>query len=200
MLNTLTKRRFLIPNNEDLHELRLDKGISQAELARLAGGGFSQPLIARIEKGTVNPPLSKVRRLLEVLYENTNTGSITAKDIAVSPVLLAVYSDTMAQVIEKMGREGVSQLPVQDIVGRLVGSITEKKLAEHIIARGKDALKQPVSAIMEPPLPEIDANASITEIQNQLVNIPALIVKDGEKVSGIITKTDLLQYFSAIGK
>ncbi len=195
-----SSRRFVVPTGRDLHELRLEKGISQAELARLAGPGFSQPLIARIENGDVNPPLSKVRRLLEILYEDMTADSTTARDIAVAPVLLAGYSDSVAQVIEKMGHEGVSQLPVQDTVGRLVGSITEKKLAEHIMARGKEALKQPVSAIMEPPLPEIDANASITEIQEQLVNNPALIVKEGDKVSGILTKTDLLRYFGATGK
>ncbi len=191
---------FLVPTGRDLHELRLEKGISQAELARLAGQGFSQPLIARIENGDVNPPLSKVRRLLEILYEDTATGSTTARDIAVAPVLLAGYYDTIAQVIEKMGSEGVSQLPVQDIVGRLVGSITEKKLAEYIMFRGKDAMKQPVSAIMEAPLPEIDMNASIAEIQDLLINNPALIVKDGEKVYGILTKTDLLRHFGAIEK
>jgi predicted transcriptional regulator len=194
------KRRFSVPTNADLHRLRLEKGISQAELARLAGDGFSQPLIARIEKGTVNPPLSKVRRLLDILYEDASMGSATAKHIAVGPVLLAGYSDTIAQVIEKMGNKSVSQLPVQDIDGQLVGSITEKKLAEEIMIRGKDALKLPVSTIMEAPLQEIDVNASITEIQEQLLNGPALIVKDRRKVFGILTKTDLLRHFGATEK
>jgi predicted transcriptional regulator len=195
-----SKQRFSVPTSDDLHQLRRDKGISQAELARLAGDGFSQSLIARIEKGKVNPPLSKVRRLLEILYEDTTSSSITARDIAVAPVLLARDSDSIAQVIQKMGGESVSQLPVQDIDGHLIGSITEKKLAEEIMTRGKDALRLPVSTIMEAPLPEIDVNASIIEIQEQLLNGPALIVKDGEKVFGILTKTDLLRHFGATEK
>ncbi len=183
-----------------MHDLRLEKGLSQAELARLAGQGFSQSLIARIENGDVNPPLSKVRRLLEVLYEVATPAGATARQLAVEPVILASHSDSIAKVIEKMDKESVSQLPVQGADGRLVGSITEKKLAEHIILRGKDALKQPVITVMEALLPGIDADASIAEVQDQLLNGPALVVMNAGEVVGIITKTDLLRYFGTIKK
>ncbi|MBN2150329.1 MAG: CBS domain-containing protein [Candidatus Lokiarchaeota archaeon] len=195
-----SKCRFSIPTGKDLYLLRLERGLSQAELARIAGEGFSQSLIARIENGTVNPPLSKVRRLLEVLYEDTSGVVVTAKQIAVKLVLIASHADSVAIVIEKMNKKGVSQLPVQGIDERLIGSITEKKLAEEIMTLGKDVLKLPVSTIMEAPLPEIDASESITEIQQQLLNAPAIIVKDGEKVSGILTKTDLLRHFGTLEK
>ncbi|NMC07321.1 MAG: CBS domain-containing protein [Candidatus Lokiarchaeota archaeon] len=194
----VTKRRFSVPTSEDLHELRLERGISQAKLAERAG--CSQPLIARIENGTVNPPLSTVRRILEVLYqEDASKPEIAARDIAVKPVLLADREATIAQVIDKMGTRGVSQLPVQDAKGRLVGSITEKNLAELIMARGKETLELPVSTVMEPPLPEIDAGASISAIQDLLLNAPAIIVKDGNDEYGILTKTDVLRHFGGKG-
>jgi predicted transcriptional regulator len=190
--------RFLLPTAEDLRQLRLEKGLSQVALAKLAGEGFSQPLIARIEKGTVNPPLSKVRRLLEVLYNEKPKGDITAKDIAAKPVIMVRGEDRVSDAIKIIGDKGVSQVPVCDAGGKIIGGLTEKTLAESLTAQGKSALQQPVSEIMEAPFPEIRAGASIGEIQEQLPDGPALVVKEGEKVIGILTKTDLLQYFRSL--
>ncbi len=193
------KHRFVIPTGDDLRQLRIEKGLSQSKLARLAsteGERFSQPLIARIENGTVNPPLSKVRRMLEVLYGEVAAREITARGLAVRAIITALDSEPIATAIAMMGAKGVSQLPVANSNGRLVGCVTEKKVAENIMAIGREALSLPVSSIMEAPLPEIRTDASIGEIQNQLLSGPALVVKDGEKVYGILTKTDLLRYFN----
>lgn len=181
-----------------MRQLRLEKGLSQVELAKLAGSGFSQPLIARIEKGSINPPLSKVRRLLEVLYADKPTGDITAKDLAMRPVIMVRGEDLVSDAIEVMGDKGVSQVPVCDAAGHIIGGLTEKTLAECITSQGKDALGQPVSSIMEAPFPEINTGATIGEIQEQMPKGPALVVKEGEKVFGILTKTDLLQYFRSL--
>ena len=198
MQNISSKRRFLLPTGEDLRHLRLEKGFSQVELAKLAGAGFSQPLIARIEKGTVNPPLSKVRRLLEVLYAEKVTGNVTAKDLATTPIILVRGEDLVSDAIEVMGTKGVSQVPVCDAGGRIIGGLTEKTLAESITSQGKDALGQPVSKIMEAPFSTISMNASILEIQEQMPKAPALVVMEGDKIYGILTKTDLLKYFRSL--
>ena len=198
MQNVSPKRRFLLPTGEDLRQIRLEKGFSQVELARLAGTGFSQPLIARIEKGTVNPPLSKVRRLLEVLYAEKVTGNVTAKDLATTPIILVRGEDLVSDAIEVMGDKGVSQVPVCDVGGRIIGGLTEKTLAESITSHGKDALGQPVSRVMEAPFPTISTNASILEIQEQMPKGPALVVMEGDNIFGILTKTDLLKYFRSL--
>ena len=193
-------RHFSVPTGKDLLQLRLEKGLSQAGLAKLAGQGFSQPLIARIENGDVNPPLSKVRRLLEVLYNDALENTPSARSLAVSPVITASETDTVSAVIEIMGGKGVSQLPVVDARGRVVGSVSEKVLAEQVMKQGKNALFKPVSTIMEVPLLEIDGGASIDVVQDQLSNNPALLVKAGEKVHGIITRADLLRFFGKLKK
>ncbi len=198
MQNTHPSRRFSLPTGEDLRQLRLEKGLSQVELAKLAGQGFSQPLITRIEKGTVNPPLSKVRRLLEVLYAEKPTGDITAKDIATRPVIMVRGEDLVSDAIEVMGDKGVSQVPVCDATGNIIGGLTEKILAESITSLGKDALGRPVSDIMEDPFPTISIGATITVIQDLMPRGPALLVLDGKNVFGILTKTDLLQYFRSL--
>ncbi len=198
MQNSHTSRRFNLPTGEDLRQLRLEKGLSQVALAKLAGSGFSQPLIARIEKGTVNPPLSKVRRLLEVLYAEKPTGDIIAKDIATRPVIMVRGEDLVSDAIEVMGDKNVSQVPVCDASGNIIGGLTEKGLAESITTHGKDALALSVSSIMEAPFPEISTSATIADIQELMPKGPALIVKEGEKIFGILAKTDLLRYFRSL--
>ncbi len=198
MHNSLPSRRFTLPTGEDLRHLRLEKGLSQVELAKLAGAGFSQSLIARIEKGTVNPPLSKVRRLLEVVYAEKPVGDITAGNLAIKPIIMVRDEDLVSDAIEIMGDKGVSQLPVCDAKGKIIGGLTEKTLAESITSQGKDALGRPVSTIMEPPFPMINKNASISDVQEQIPNGPALVVIEGDKIYGIITKTDLLKYFRSL--
>ena len=52
----------------DIAELRRNKGISQHELANMIG--IKQPVIARMEKGTTNPRLDTVIKIVEALdYE-----------------------------------------------------------------------------------------------------------------------------------
>ncbi len=51
-----------LPTPEDLKKRRNELGLTQSDLAKRAG--VSQPLIARIESGDVDPRLSTVRKIL----------------------------------------------------------------------------------------------------------------------------------------
>ena len=56
-----------LPTPEDLKKRRNELGLTQSDLAKRAG--VSQPLIARIESGDVDPRLSTVRKILEAFEE-----------------------------------------------------------------------------------------------------------------------------------
>ncbi|MEX2684575.1 MAG: XRE family transcriptional regulator [Candidatus Sigynarchaeota archaeon] len=192
-----TARKFVLPTGDDLRQLRVQKGLSQADLAKMAGEGFSQPLIARIEKGSINPPLKKVQRLLDVLYSDVPTSDTSALDIAAKPVIVLRTGDTVAKAIEVLNEKGVSQVPVIDARGDVVGSVTDKRLTVAIIERGRTALSMDVKSVLEVPFPELDPNASINDVQDRLASAPAILVKDGKNIKGIITKSDLLRYFGS---
>ncbi|HME51002.1 MAG TPA: CBS domain-containing protein [Candidatus Lokiarchaeia archaeon] len=187
-----SKKQFSLPTGEDLRQLRLEQGLSQAQLAEKAG--VSQPLIARIEKGTINPPLLTVKRILDVLYESSE-GAVTAQDIAIKPVIVVRSSDLISDAIEAMGRKGVSQAPVCDDNGTVVGGLTEKKLTEVLITSGRESMNAPVASIMEAKFPAVSKDATIQDIQDKLLEGPAVVVMDGTTLYGIVTKTDLLHYF-----
>jgi predicted transcriptional regulator len=186
-------RKFVLPTGEDLRQLRLRRGFSQALLANKAG--LSQPLIARIENGTINPPMLTVKRILDVLYEEGDEQAITADNIAIRPVTVVRTTDLVSDAIEIMGRKGVSQVPVCDETGFIVGGLTEKRLTEVAIHEGKEAMNDPVKSIMETIFPVVGKDATIQDIQDKLLEGPAVVVMDGEKLFGIITKTDLLRHF-----
>src|SRR5271157_2142751 len=193
------QKKFRLPTGEDLKNLREQVGLSQAELARLAskhGENFSQPLIARIENATVNPPLSKDQILLDVLYAQGGSGEgITAGSIATNPVVTVHADDVVGEVIEIMGTKGISQIPVLDNQEAIVGSLSEKHLAELVTQSGREILDMQVWQVMEEQFPEVDREAPVAEVEEVMANNPAVIVKDGKEIAGILTKTNLLQYF-----
>ena len=59
------KARLTFELGEQVRKLREERGLSQQELARLVG--TSQPAIARLEAGSVDPRLETLRRLSDAL-------------------------------------------------------------------------------------------------------------------------------------
>ncbi|GAB4312565.1 MAG: CBS domain-containing protein [Promethearchaeota archaeon] len=184
--------RFRVPSGEDLRRLRLEKGLTQAQLAKSIG--VSQSFIARVEKGTVDPSLSKVRAILEVLDEGTpSTLMQAAIDAATPSVIRAKLGTTVREAIDVMSANGISQVPVLDDHGQVVGAVTEKKLVAVISQDGAPAVDLPLSAVMGPPLATVEAHASLADVQKLLEASPAVIVLREGKIAGIITQSDLLR-------
>jgi len=73
------ERGVVIPTGAEIKDVRKERGMTQRELADEAG--VSQPLIARIENGDVDPRLETVHRIVTALNEAKL--SIDAKEISV---------------------------------------------------------------------------------------------------------------------
>jgi len=58
---------MILPTPEDLKKMRLELSLTQHDLATRAG--VSQPLIARIESGDVDPRLSTLRKIFNALMQ-----------------------------------------------------------------------------------------------------------------------------------
>ena len=56
---------FLLPNGKIFRKLRMQRKLTQAEVARSAG--LSQSLIARVELGGIDPKLSTAKKILYAL-------------------------------------------------------------------------------------------------------------------------------------
>jgi cystathionine beta-synthase len=131
--------------------------------------------------------------------ENREFG--TAKDIIQSrgsnSKITTVDKDTTVQeVISKMAKEGISQIPVTD-GEHYIGSLNESKVLYQLLDN-PDVKKQTVKEIMEKPFKfvgmdyTIDALSSLIDKDNK-----AILVRDEKNEVHIITQADLL---SALAK
>ena len=119
------------------------------------------------------------------------------------PDLVTVGShEKVGAAIDTMQRYGISQLPVirhepVDSLADVVGSLQERALLDRVF-RNPDALNEDVAVAMQPPLPAVDADASLDEVYEGLSGgSGAVVVARGGRPTGILTRSDLLEFLAA---
>ncbi|MGI0011953.1 MAG: CBS domain-containing protein, partial [Nitrososphaera sp.] len=128
------------PDTSLIRKRRKQLGITQENLARLSA--VSQPVISRIEDGTISDPsYGTVRRIFEGLraYESGKSGlgkthltrQPTAGDLMNEPVITVKTSDRVKDAWVKMKKHNFSQLPVVDDRGRVAGGIADNSSASE---------------------------------------------------------------------
>lgn len=175
-----------IPTPEDLREKRQSLGMTQSEIADRAG--VSQPLIARIENGDVDPRLSTVSRIVEV-FETAEEDTVTAEDLMSDEVVTVSPDDTVRDAVETMQEAQFSQLPVVED-GVPVGSTSDATVAR---ARSdtEDLPHARVGDIMGESFPTVSSGADITTVSRLLNHSSAVLVTREGRLVGIITDADL---------
>lgn len=180
-----------LPTPEDIKRLRMKAGLTQKELAKRAG--VSQSLIARIEKGDINPRLSTLKKIFDVINEALGSNNEAAK-IMHSPVITVRPNDTVEYAVFLMDKYGISQIPVIDEHGKIVGTVIDSTLLRKI-SEGKveNMFKRKIYEIMDPPLPSLPPTIKTSIITSLLSEYPAVLIVDKGKLKGIITKIDLIK-------
>ncbi|MGI9105218.1 MAG: pyridoxal-phosphate dependent enzyme [Pyrinomonadaceae bacterium] len=103
--------------------------------------------------------------------------------------------ERVADVLAKMDQLGLSYLPVVE-AGKSVGSLRENRLLAKVLGN-RELLEAPVSEVMEASFPSVDVDASVIEVTRELQKNPALLVEEYGRISGIITRHDLLDASTA---
>lgn len=176
-----------LPTPQDLRQRRTALDLTQSTLADMAG--VSQPLIARIEGGDVDPRLSTLRRIVEALDE-AEGDVVRAGDIMHGTVASVQPDESVRAAEAKMKEQGYSQLAVVRRAGSPVGSISHTEVVEAMNGR-EDAGDLPVSEVMSPPFPAVGTDATIDNVRNYLEHSKAVLVTEGGEAVGIITEADL---------
>jgi cystathionine beta-synthase len=103
--------------------------------------------------------------------------------------------DTLLTAYSRMRAADVSQLPVLDEDGRLIGLIDESDLLEAVEDRGSDKrFAQPVSAAMTAHLHTLQASAPLDALLPVFERDQVAIVMEGKEFLGLITRIDLINY------
>jgi cystathionine beta-synthase len=142
-----------------------------------------------LERKTPPPAIEEVLRFRRVEHE--------------VPTLVTIGThEKVGAAIDVMQRYGISQLPVVrnepvDSLADVVGSLQERSLLDRVFRNG-DALNEDVAVAMQPPLPAVDADASLDEVYEGLSGpAAAVVVASGGKPTGILTRSDLLEFLAA---
>jgi cystathionine beta-synthase len=119
-------------------------------------------------------------------------------------LVLARTTQRVGDAISLLQEFGISQLPVSEdadgnaVVG-IVGSITEKGLLDRAF-RDPSVVERTIGEVMDPPLPLVEASATLDEAFALLSGgAAALVAIRGERPAGIVTKLDLLEFLTHLG-
>jgi predicted transcriptional regulator len=183
----------MLPLNDLVRQVRRQRillGLTQAELAKESG--HSQSLIAKLERGRLNPSYEAVRKILESLDRHARGEEPTAKDLMRKDPVWADPAEPLGEALGRMKEHGFSQLPVVDL-GQPVGSISESAILERI-ERGVDLEKlklQPVRMAMGTGFPTVDPGTRRRTLVELLREHDAVMVMRDGRLVGVVTKSDL---------
>jgi cystathionine beta-synthase len=107
-------------------------------------------------------------------------------------LVTANITDNIGEVVSRMRKYDISQIPVVDVTGAFVGSLNDAHLYSKLIEH-PELKAQELSAVIQPPFPFVHPDASIEEVSK-------LITKDNNAVLmktllgdiHIITKQDVI--------
>jgi len=177
----------MILTGSQLKKLRTEAKLTQQQLANLVG--ISQAHIAKIENEKVDPRLSTVKKILQVLTEGEG---IKCKNIMTRNVIFAKPTDRILHISKVMMRNAISQIPVVQN-RRIIGAVTEESIIKNLRINIAD---ETVEKIMDPPLPCVPEDTTVNIIRPLLEDHSAVLVMQKGNVVGIVTRSDLLKTVS----
>ena len=130
--------------------------------------------------------------------ERVTAGQLLERHPRVLPPLVSVApTANVRQALNLMSTWGVSQIPVID--GKdCVGSVSEGPLMARALEEGK-LLERPVSEVMQPPFPVVDADVPIDRLTTLLSKeTPAALVRANGQLVGIVNRYDVLRQVAGI--
>jgi cystathionine beta-synthase len=107
----------------------------------------------------------------------------------------------VGRAIDTLQAYGISQLPVArseeaSDIAELIGSIHERSLLDRVF-RDSDAIERDVAEVMDPPLPVVRLEQGIDDMFASLARgAEAIVVVDGSKPAGVLTRSDLLEFLA----
>ncbi len=106
--------------------------------------------------------------------------------------------EALGEIIVRLKREGISQMPVLSAKGEPVGMIHEIDVLGAIV-EGTAARGDKVESLVKPLQGVINLDASIEQLRNILGQDNVAVVVDSSQLVGIITKIDLIDYLARRG-
>lgn len=111
-------------------------------------------------------------------------------------VISARRPDAIGQIVDRMKQHGISQMPVLNDEGFAEGMIHEYDLLNALIS-GKSKLSDRIEPIVAPLQGVVTPDTPVSKLREVFAQDNVAVVRDGQKVTAIVTKIDLIEYLAA---
>lgn len=119
--------------------------------------------------------------------------ALAAKNI--SQLIAASAQDTISAVVAQMKEYGISQLPVLNAEEDVAGLVREGDLLTFLLdGKNERPGEQPIESLLQPAPPSLSAEMVLGDAMSELLTHGAILVTDGGKPIGILTKIDVLDF------
>ena len=127
---------------------------------------------------------------------------VRASDILASKAVHELYTakpqDRMIELVARMKKYDISQLPVVSDDGELVGLVSEVDLLNHLITNDhKHDPSETIQHITRAEVATVAPDMPLESLMSIFVNGQVAVVVSDHKPVGILTKIDLLDYLSS---
>jgi tRNA nucleotidyltransferase (CCA-adding enzyme) len=167
-----------------------NKNVDVSEILEAVGGGGHPQAASAVVNDMAFKEVEK--KLIGSLKKHIKRPML-ARDVMSYPVRVIKEDASIAQVDKILKKYGHSGIPIVDKAENLVGIITRKDIDKAI---GHGLSHAPVKGFKSRSVVRADANTSIGEIQNLMVEngIGRVPITDKKKIIGIITRKDILRF------
>lgn len=182
----------MLPDLFEIKEKRIQLGLTQTELAKLAG--VSQALITKVEAGKIIPTYEKAKRVFDALALVYTKRNVNAKDLMQGKIIAVSPCESVKGAVKLMEKHAISQLPVLE-QGKPVGLLSEKSILSRL-GKGSDAIdlaELEVEKVMEEAPPVIHKGAPFQLVAELLKLRPVVLIAEKGKLKGLISKSDLMR-------
>lgn len=132
-------------------------------------------------------PASRAKGSVEALIEFRNRPDLVT----------AAPGERMITVVEKMKQHDISQLPVVDDAGHLIGILSEADLLNHLLHSGHvHDPEETIAAVVNPAVFTIAPNDSIEQLLAVLERGKAAVIVKNNVPVDVLTKIDLIDYLT----
>ena len=108
-------------------------------------------------------------------------------------VITARKTDKVEAVVKAMKDNDISQMPVVDEAGHALGMIHEYDLLNFLI-EGKHRLSEVVEPLVQPLQGVVTPDTPISRLRAIFNDDNVAVVKEGDRITGIVTKIDLIEF------
>ena len=182
---------YIFPKLAEIKRIREKIGWSQSELAEKIG--ISQSAIPKYENGKQIPSYQIGVKIFDLLLEEDIKIDLEVSEIMTSKIIKVSPESSLGEALDIMKERSISQLPV--IKGNLVVGTINESLVLELLDRYYNLTSlrdESVENVMTDILPIVPKSAKLQEITPLLKHFGAVMVLFQGKLSGIVTKADLL--------